>query len=212
MKKQKKVLKNMFRIVGVALLLFEFLMLAILFFDNSPVMWESILPTLIIIPAIGAILLYFTRNRSATIQNKDSGELSNQKKFKYEMKKEISYRPNDIICMAVVYEGHLPIDHVLDNHSLANEIIDVVHTQGLSTDIKLCSETVIKIQRANEAAFWAGDYEPKSDLKPLITECYKEVKEILNFDIPTKLNVKDMVFKTRSSLVSTVWVQINVMQ
>jgi hypothetical protein len=70
------------------------------------------------------------------------------------------YKKNDIIAMAIVYEGHLPQGYTLDKRELASEIIDRAHQSGLPSEIKLSPHTAIKAQRANEAAYWVGSYEP----------------------------------------------------
>jgi hypothetical protein len=216
MKKQKNAFKTIFRILGIGFLMFGFLMILILFMDKSPVIWSNVLPPLIVIPMIGIILLYATRNRSPKVLSKtDPGKIILQEKSPRGMETSVfMYKPNDIICMAVVYEGYLPQGHLLDNISLAKEIIDTAHLQGLPKDIKLCPETVIKIQRVNEIAFYQGDYEPKDDLLPMTDTCYQIAREkyLINYYLGMKLNVKNMGFKTWSTLVSNVWVQINVMQ
>ena len=122
------------------------------------------------------------------------------------------YHKNDIIAMAMVYEGHLPQGHTLNKRELATEVIDRAHQAGLPAEISLSPHTAIRAQRADEASYWAGSYEPADDLPVMLQDCIAEVRGamIANGETPGPMSVKTLQFKGWSSVTSTVWVAIQV--
>jgi hypothetical protein len=124
------------------------------------------------------------------------------------------YQKNDIIAMAIVYEGHLPEGYTLDKRELASEIMGTAHQHGLPSEIKLSPHTAIRAQRANEAAYYEDPYKPTDDLPTMLQSCVEEVREniIANGGEPGLTEVKSIQFKTWSSVASTSWVGIQVKQ
>ena len=124
------------------------------------------------------------------------------------------YKKNDIIAIAIVYEGHLPQGHVLDERALASEIIDRAHQSGLSPEFKLSPHTATMARRADESAFFAGSYEPVDDLPAMLNDCIRDVRRriVATGEVPGPVSVKSMQFKGWSSVVSTVWVGIHIQQ
>ncbi len=122
------------------------------------------------------------------------------------------YQKNEIISMAIVYEGHLPQGHTLDVHALASEIMDKAHQENQLAEIQLSPHTIIKAQRADEQKFYSGSYEPVDDLPSILQECIREIRAdmLAHGENPGLMGVKKLVFKTWSSLVSTVWVGLYV--
>jgi hypothetical protein len=122
------------------------------------------------------------------------------------------YQTNEIISMAIVYEGHLPQGHTLDVHALASEIMDKAHQENQLAEIQLSPHTIVKAQRADELKFYSGSYEPADDLPRMLQECIREIRAdmLAHGEIPDVMSVKNLVFKSWSSLVSTVWVGLYV--
>lgn len=124
------------------------------------------------------------------------------------------FHKNEIIAMAIVYEGHLPQGYTLDKLALAGEIIDKAHQLDLPSEYQLSAHTSIKAQRANEAAYYEGSYEPIDDLPAMLQDGIQEVHEkmIANGETPGPTAIKLIKFQSWSSLASKVWVGIQVMQ
>ena len=122
------------------------------------------------------------------------------------------YQENEIIAMAIVYEGHLPQGYTLDKYELASEIIDRAHQSGLPSEMRLSLHTAIRAQRANESEYYAGSYEPIDDLPAMLKDCLKDVHEkmIANGEIPGPMSLKSKQFKSWSSVASTVWVSVHI--
>ena len=117
------------------------------------------------------------------------------------------YKKNDIIAMAIVYEGHPPQGHVSDERELASDIIDRAHQSGLPSDFRLCPHAAI-------VTSCAGSSEPVDDLPAMLTDCLKDVRRriIANGQVPGPVSLKSIHFKSWSSVVGTVWVGIHIQQ
>ena len=124
------------------------------------------------------------------------------------------YKKNEIVAMAIVYEGHLPQGYSLDKRELAGEIIDYAHQSGLSSEIELSPHAAISTQRINESAYYAGSYKATDDLPTMLQDCISEVREniIANGEIPGPMPMKLIQFKSSSSIASTVWVGVQIKQ
>ena len=122
------------------------------------------------------------------------------------------FNNNEIVAMAVIFEGHLPQGYKIDKRKIADEIIFTAHQQGLPVYYKLSQKAAIRVQRVDEKAFYMGDYKPTDDIPPLLHECIKEVRETIVEDgeIPGRMPLKMMRFKTKSRDLSVVWVGIQV--
>lgn len=122
------------------------------------------------------------------------------------------FSKNEIIAMVVIFEGHLPQGYKIDKRKIADEIIFTAHQQGLPGYYKLSQKAAIRVQRADEKAFYMGDYKPTDDIPPLLQECIKEVRDTIveNGEIPGPMPLKMMQFKTKSRDLSVVWVGIQV--
>jgi len=221
MSKKKNGFKKISWFIGGFMILLEFLILAIIVFDNSPKDWGSLMPPLIIIPIIGLSLLMIGKN---SMQNKLSLERKKSipstmpniqsKSINRSQIKRPLFIPNDILCMAIVYEGYLPKGYQINNIELATEIMTQTHAIGSLANIRLNENTMIRVQRANENAFYQGDYEPKDALPTMIQTLQRElrVKMMANGDQVDQVSIKNLMFKSHSNIAGTLWVQLNVLQ
>jgi hypothetical protein len=127
---------------------------------------------------------------------------------------DMLYKKNDIMAMAVVYEGHLPKGHKLDERKLASELLDRARQSGLPSHIKLSPHTAIRVKRANESAYYTGSYKPTDDFPAMIQACFKEVREniIANGEKPGPVPMRAIQFKGWSSVASISWVAIQIKQ
>lgn len=124
------------------------------------------------------------------------------------------YKRNEIIAVAIVYEGHLPPGYELDARDLAGEVITVAQVSGMNAGWILSPHAAVRAQRANEAAYWAGSYQPADDLPKLLRECEREIRDriIANGERPGPTQLKTIQFKGWSSVASTCWVSIHIKQ
>lgn len=124
------------------------------------------------------------------------------------------YNKGDIIAMAIVYKGHLPQGYVLDERELASEIIDRAHQASQLSEVRLSAHAGIRARRANEAAWYAGSYEPVDDLPSILNDCLKDCRErlIANGEVPGPMPLKTIQMKGWSSVASTVWVGMHIKQ
>jgi len=188
---------------------------------DAIVNWGEIGPILIISLVLGGVLVYFASRHMDVGSDKQSAQSSVKAQPTAPPSRpaptagpKLRFSTGDILCMAVVYEGHLPQGHVMNKRALAEEIIEVAHQSGLPEQIQLAPDTLIQAKRANESAYYAGDYEPKDDLPAMMDSMVNSLRGRVSAYGQTSglLNTKQMVFKSRSNLVSTVWVSLMVMQ
>lgn len=188
---------------------------------DAVVNWGEIGPFLVISLVLGGVLVFFASRHVDFGSDKQTAKSSvNAKPTGTPAKQapaagpKLRFSSGDILCMAVVYEGHLPQGHILNQRTLAEEIIEFAHQSGLPMQIQLAPDTRIQVKRANESAYYTGDYEPKDDLTPMMDRMVNSLRGRVNAGGQTSglLNTKQMVFKSRSNLVSTGWVSLMVMQ
>jgi hypothetical protein len=211
---KKNGLRKISLIIGSFLILSEFLILVIILFDDSPIDWSSLLPSLIIMPISGFALLMFGKgSMNKDLSFEKQTPTRQPKMINHSTTNEPLFKPNDILCMAVVYEGYLPIGHVLNNAELATEIMTSNHAIGSLNNVRLSKETLVQVQRANENAYYQGDYAPKDDLPIMIQNLHKQlrIKMMANGDQVDRLNVKNLMFKSHSQIAGTLWVQLTVL-
>lgn len=122
------------------------------------------------------------------------------------------FTKNEIIAMVVIFEGYLPQGYKMDKRKISEEIITQAHQLGLPNIYTLSPKAALRVQRADEKAFYMGDYKPTDDIPPLLQECIKEVREtiIAHGEVPGPISLKTLQFKTKSRDLSTVWVGIHV--
>jgi len=191
------------------MIIFELFILTILIFDNSPKDWGSLLLPLIVIPLIGFVLLMGGRDT----QKRNVNYRQTNKPILHPQSKPL-FKANDILCMAIVYEGYLPQGKQINNHDLASEILSNTHAIGSLNLVKLSDHTLISVQRANENAYYQDGSEPKDDLPIMIQNLQKILREkmLANGDPVNQITIKNLMFKSHSELAGTLWVQINVLQ
>jgi len=122
------------------------------------------------------------------------------------------YSKNDIIAVAIVYEGHLPIGHQLDPVELAREVLEVARAAGLDAALQLSPHAAVRAKRADENAYYTReDYQPVEELPAMLKECLAEVnrKMIASGEMPGPANIKTLQFKSKSALAGTVWVGLH---
>ncbi len=206
---------NTLMVIGVLCIIFFCLVITILIFEGGSPIQMDIVIFLVVAPILGGVLLYFANKHTAWWTKSEpaktpatAGSTSKPAPGKF------SFQENDILCMAVIYEGYLPQGHILDGRALAEEIMENAHRQGLPGEIKLTPSTVLNIKRANEAAYYAEGLEPKDELPQMLQETVNWLRTGLQAQgvDAGRLNVKEMAFKTHSNLVSTVWVGLMVMR
>lgn len=124
------------------------------------------------------------------------------------------YKRNEIIAVAIVYEGHLPPGYELDERDLAGEVITVAQVSGMTAAWSLSPHAAVRARRANEAAYWAGPYQPADDLPALLRQCERDVRDkiVANDEQPGPMQLKTIQFKGWSSVASTCWVSIHIKQ
>lgn len=182
---------------------------------DAVVDWGSITPFLIVTVILGSALVYFSSRHMELSKEKETTQVPVQSHSPSPSPHpRLEFNTGDILCMAVVYEGHLPQGHVLNQQELAQEIIGIAHQSGLPGHINLAPDTTIQAKRADENAYYAGDYEPEDEVSGMLNNMVNSLRGRINASGQTSglLNTKKMIFKSRSNLVSIVWVGLMVLQ
>jgi len=120
------------------------------------------------------------------------------------------FKRNQIVAMVIVFAGHLPQQSTLGTRELAESILDQAHGQGVPAQYQLSPYAVIKVERANEM-----EDEPDNDyLSAMLKSCRTQIGSIdVDFTGQSGLvPMKELHFKTWSSIVSTTWVGLQVAQ
>lgn len=116
------------------------------------------------------------------------------------------YSKLDAVAMAMIFEGHLPSGHELDERALAEEIF--ANNQQLG-EVRLSPHTVISARRTS------GQQDIQSnELPAALNNCLGSVRRKIATagGVPGPMNVTDIQFKTWSSVASTVWVSLVILQ
>ena len=206
---------NTLMVIGVLIIITFCLVITIFIFQGGSPIQNDVVIFLIVTPRLGGVLVYFANKHTGWWAKGESAQTpATAGSTPKPAPGKFSFQENDILCMAVIYEGYLPQGHILDGRALAEEIMENAHRQGLPGEIKLTPSTVLNIKRANEAAYYAEGLEPQEELPQMLQETVNRLRAQLQAKgvDAGRLNVKEMVFKTRSNLVSTVWVGLMVMR
>jgi HEAT repeat protein len=118
----------------------------------------------------------------------------------------------NVLAMAVVYEGHVIEEP--DPAAIANELLSAFSQAGILKGVTLHPHSVITLRRADESAWYRGDYEPGSELPQMLNEGIGLLRNRLlaagqNMG---KINVRTVRLQGRSRVVSTCWVGIHIIQ
>ena len=124
------------------------------------------------------------------------------------------FQINDILYLAIVYEGYLPKGREINDFELATEIMRGPHAIGSLNSVKLTKNTLICVQKSNKNYFNQNDYVPTDDLPMMIQNLQKDLinKMRANGEQVDQIPIKKMIFKSNSNVAGTIWVQINVLQ
>ncbi|MGD1992929.1 MAG: HEAT repeat domain-containing protein [Anaerolineae bacterium] len=117
-----------------------------------------------------------------------------------------------VLAMAIVYEGHVIEEP--DPVAIANELLTAFSEVGILTGVTLHPHSGITIRRADESAWYRGDYEPDDELPQMLNEGIGMLRDRLLAAGQTmgKVNVRTVQLKGRSRVVSTCWVGIHILQ
>ena len=101
-----------------------------------------------------------------------------------------------------------------DPSVIAKELLGAFSEAGILTGVTLHPHSVITLRRADESAWYSGDYEPGSELPQMLNEGIGLLRKRLlaagqNMG---KVNVRTVQLKGRSRVVSTCWVGIHIIQ
>ena len=118
----------------------------------------------------------------------------------------------DVLAMAIVYEGHVIEEP--DPVAIARELLTAFSDSGVLTGVTLHPHSAIRIRRANESAWYRGEYEPGDELPQMLNEGIGLLRDRLlaGGQAMGKVNVRTVHLKGRSSVVSVCWVGMHILQ
>jgi WD40 repeat protein len=118
----------------------------------------------------------------------------------------------DVLAMAIVYEGYVIEEP--DAVEIANELLTNLSEAGVLTGAKLHLYSTIRIRRADEEAWYRGDYEPGDELPQMLDEGIGELRNRLLSDrrFLGQVNARTVKLKSWSRVVSTCWVGMHILQ
>ena len=118
----------------------------------------------------------------------------------------------NVLAMAIVYEGHVIEEP--DPVAIAKELLTGFSEAGVLTGVTLHPHSGIRIQRADESAWYSGNYEPGDELPQMLNEGIGLLRDRLLAAGQTmgQVNARTVQLKGRSSVVSTCWVGMHILQ
>jgi len=118
----------------------------------------------------------------------------------------------NVLAMAIVYEGHVIEEP--DPAAIASELLSAFSEAGILTGVTLHPHSVVSLRRADESAWYSGDYEPGSELPQMLNEGIGLLRNRLLAvgQSMGKVNVRTVQLKGRSRVVSTCWIGIHIIQ
>ncbi len=118
----------------------------------------------------------------------------------------------NVLAMAIVYEGHVIEEP--DPVAIAKELLTGFSEAGVLTGATLHPHSGIRIQRADESAWYSGNYEPGDELPQMLNEGIGLLRDRLLAAGQTmgQVNARTVQLKGRSRVVSTCWVGMHILQ
>jgi HEAT repeat protein len=118
----------------------------------------------------------------------------------------------DVLAMAIVYEGHVVEEP--DAVEIAQELLAGFSEAGVLTGVQLHPNSAIRMRRADESAWYGGDYEPGDELPQMLDEGIAELRDRLlaGGQILGQVNARSVKLKGRSHVVSTCWVGMHILR
>ncbi len=118
----------------------------------------------------------------------------------------------NVLAMAIVYEGHVIEEP--DPVAIAKELLTGFTEAGVLTGVTLHPFSEIRICRADESAWYSGNYEPGEELPQMLNEGIGLLRDRLLAAGQTmgRVNTRSVQLKGRSRVVSTCWVGIHILQ
>jgi hypothetical protein len=118
----------------------------------------------------------------------------------------------NVLAMAIVYEGHVIEEP--DPVAIARELLTAFSEAGVLTGVTLHPYSGIRIQRADESAWYRGDYEPGQEIPQMLNEGIGLLRDRLLAAGQSmgQVNARTVQLKGRSRVVSTCWVGMHILQ
>ena len=118
----------------------------------------------------------------------------------------------NVLAMAIVYEGHVIEEP--DPVAIAKELLTGFSEAGVLTGVTLYPHSGIRIRRADESAWYSGNYEPGDELPQMLNEGIGDLRDRILAAGQTmgQVNTRTVQLKGRSRVVSTCWVGIHILR
>jgi WD40 repeat protein len=118
----------------------------------------------------------------------------------------------DVLAMAIVYEGS--VTDKPNRKEIAQELLANFLEAGILEGISLHPYTAIRIQKADETAYYQGDYEPVDKLPKMLEKGIIELRDRLQAKGQGlgKVATRMVTLKGRSKIVSTCWIAMHILQ
>jgi HEAT repeat protein len=118
----------------------------------------------------------------------------------------------DVLAMAIVYEGHVVEDP--NGEEIARELVTRFSEANILKDIRLNPYSGNRIRRADEEAWYRGDYEPGDELPQMLDDGIADLRNHLQSEgqLLGEVAARTVTLKGSSRVVGTCWVGIHICQ